>query len=111
MSNPSTPELRKLLEKHCSQFDQVSRLRQALMSDLNRPIEELDKLSYPKYPKECQDMTCGAKTRAGTACKRRDLWSNGRCRLHGGLSTGPRTEQGKKRSSQNGLRPKRKRSP
>jgi hypothetical protein len=29
---------------------------------------------------------CGAKTRAGTPCKRRARWPHGRCRLHGGLS-------------------------
>ncbi|WP_366140981.1 HGGxSTG domain-containing protein [uncultured Desulfovibrio sp.] len=47
--------------------------------------------------------------RAGTPCKRKDLYGNGRCRLHGGLSTGPRTEEGKRRSAANGRRPKRKR--
>ncbi|WP_420094491.1 HGGxSTG domain-containing protein [Pseudomonas cichorii] len=35
-------------------------------------------------------MTCGAKTRAGSPCKRRDLYKSGRCRLHGGLSAGPK---------------------
>lgn len=38
-----------------------------------------------------QDLRCGAKTRAGTPCKRRDLWDSGRCKLHGGLSTGPKS--------------------
>ena len=38
---------------------------------------------------------CGAKTRAGTPCKQRGIYDNGRCHLHGGLSTGPRTEAGK----------------
>src|SRR5206468_8164704 len=36
---------------------------------------------------------CGARTRAGCAC-RQPAMANGRCRLHGGLSTGPRTPQG-----------------
>ena len=35
-----------------------------------------------------QMATCGAKTRDGTPC-RRPPGSNGRCRLHGGASTGP----------------------
>lgn len=61
-------------------------------------------------PEELRGMTCGAKTRAGTPCKRRDLCDSGRCRLHGGMSTGPRTEEGKKRSSLNGLVPKKKRT-
>jgi hypothetical protein len=33
---------------------------------------------------------------------------SGRCRLHGGKSTGPRTAAGKARSAANGRRPKRK---
>ena len=37
---------------------------------------------------------CGAKTRRGTACRRPASKRNGRCRLHGGASTGPRTEEG-----------------
>lgn len=44
---------------------------------------------------------CGAKTRAGTPCKRQDLLRGGRCRLHGGLSTGPKTLEGKRRSALN----------
>ena len=56
------------------------------------------------FPPECRDMTCGARTRAGTPCKRRDLYRSGRCKLHGGLSTGPRTAKGKRRSARNGKR-------
>jgi len=44
---------------------------------------------------------CGAKTRAGTPCKMTAIYENGRCKLHGGLSTGPKTKEGKKRSSMN----------
>lgn len=47
------------------------------------------------------DGTCGARTRAGTPCKRRDIYFSGRCRLHGGLSTGPRTPEGKRRVTAN----------
>jgi len=36
---------------------------------------------------------CGARTRAGGCC-RQPAMANGRCRLHGGLSTGPRTPEG-----------------
>lgn len=52
------------------------------------------------------ELTCGARTRAGTPCKQRGLYSNGRCKLHGGLSTGPRTEAGKASSARNGCQPK-----
>jgi hypothetical protein len=43
---------------------------------------------------------CGAKTRKGTPCRCKAM-RNGRCRLHGGCSTGPRTVAGKKRSAAN----------
>ena len=36
---------------------------------------------------------CGARTRRGTRCQCPAM-RNGRCRLHGGLSTGPRTAAG-----------------
>jgi hypothetical protein len=37
---------------------------------------------------------CGAKTRSGSPCRSAAM-PNGRCRMHGGPSTGPRTEAGK----------------
>jgi hypothetical protein len=36
---------------------------------------------------------CSARTRAGGCC-RQPAMANGRCRMHGGLSTGPRTPEG-----------------
>ena len=39
---------------------------------------------------------CGAKTRQGSACQAPAM-PNGRCRLHGGKSTGPRTAEGLER--------------
>ena len=40
---------------------------------------------------------CGAHTRAGASC-RQPAMPNGRCRFHGGKSTGPRTAAGLRRS-------------
>jgi hypothetical protein len=37
---------------------------------------------------------CGAKTRKGTPCQRPARLPVGRCKLHGGASTGPRTKDG-----------------
>lgn len=54
------------------------------------------------FPPQCRDMACGAHTRTGTPCKRRDLYRSGRCKLHGGLSTGPQTAKGKRRSAHGG---------
>src|SRR5690349_989439 len=38
---------------------------------------------------------CGAKTRAGGTCMVRVEFGKARCRFHGGLSTGPKTEAGR----------------
>jgi hypothetical protein len=40
---------------------------------------------------------CGAETRKGTPCHGPAM-KNGRCRMHGGTSTGPRTPEGLARS-------------
>ena len=40
--------------------------------------------------------TCGAKTRGGAACRNMPM-RNGRCRMHGGGSTGPKTAAGRER--------------
>ena len=42
---------------------------------------------------------CLAKTRRGTECQRPAIKGAVRCRLHGGRSTGPRTEEGRARIS------------
>jgi len=42
-------------------------------------------------------MTCSAITRSGTLCQKPPLKGKQRCRLHGGLSTGPRTAEGRAR--------------
>ena len=46
-------------------------------------------------------LQCGARTRQGTACKCKKLPGKNRCKFHGGLSTGPRTEEGKIRAAEN----------
>ena len=73
-----------------------------VINDRDRKLPDL-----PTYPVWLNEITCGARTRAGTPCKQRYLESNLRCRFHGGLSTGPKTPEGKKRSAMNGLIPKR----
>jgi hypothetical protein len=40
-------------------------------------------------------LACGAETRAGTPCKNPAVTGKSRCRLHGGLSTGARTPEGR----------------
>ena len=40
---------------------------------------------------------CDARTRSGGICKKYPIKRKRRCRLHGGLSTGPRTAEGRAR--------------
>jgi hypothetical protein len=40
---------------------------------------------------------CSARTRSGAPCQCRAVDSRARCRLHGGLSTGPKTPEGRAR--------------
>ena len=50
----------------------------------------------PKWP----GIRCLAKTHRGTECQSAACKHNGRCRLHGGLSTGARTPEGLQRISE-----------
>ena len=44
---------------------------------------------------------CNARTKSGRPCRALGLPGTGRCRWHGGLSTGPKTEAGKARCTEN----------
>ena len=56
-----------------------------------------------EYPNICKGMKCEAKTRNGHPCKNDGTsFSNGRCKFHGGMSSGPITQEGKKISAGNG---------
>ena len=54
----------------------------------------------PNWP----GIRCLAKTRRGTECQRAAYKHNGRCGLHGGLSTGARTPEGLQRISEANLK-------
>lgn len=123
---PATDEDRKAVKRHHREWNRVHAERDRLASIPSKVIvsrnargglkfEVVDQTpplpDYPAYPEHLAWITCGARTRAGHPCKQRDLYANCRCRWHGGLSTGPRTPEGKWRSSMNGLRPKRRANP
>ena len=97
-------ERRKKLKAYCKARAEIGAAWQASGYGHPAPI-------FPALPDDLQGLTCGAKTRAGTPCKRTDLWENGRCKLHGGLSTGPTSDAGRARAAMNGFLPKAKRSP
>ncbi len=43
---------------------------------------------------------CGARTRSGKPCRAPGNGRGGRCKLHGGKSTGPRTPKGREKARQ-----------
>ena len=44
-------------------------------------------------------VRCGAKTRKGHPCRAKSIPGKRRCKFHGGMSTGPKTQEGKDRIS------------
>lgn len=59
-------------------------------------------LANPPKLQRTKRGKCGALTRQKTPCQAPPVWDkeidtavNGRCKLHGGLSTGPKTSMGK----------------
>jgi len=69
--------------------------REAMRADwrLLPSVEVLKRMRLPRVRKS----TCQATTRTGRPCRALAL-ENGRCRLHGGLSTGPKTPEGWERT-------------
>ena len=55
---------------------------------------------HTRFGPNWQGVRCLAKTRRGTKCQSAAYKRNGRCRLHGGLSTGARTPEGLQRISE-----------
>lgn len=81
------------------QFDpEVLRLAELIVAEAgwgNEPIRGVNHRALTNALNKLKPRTCGAKTRRGTRCIARALPGRKRCRNHGGLSTGPRTDEGK----------------
>jgi hypothetical protein len=81
-----------------SELDALVKLNRALGEQ--RPYIDLDGcerlIGWRERKKD--RPRCGARTRAGGSCKAPALQGKERCRMHGGLSTGPKTPEGKARS-------------
>lgn len=96
--------LRKLWRGH---FAECSRLAAAYHDAIDAFIRSGGGASnprppcYPPFPTELRGLTCGANNRGGEPCKRTDLMTNGRCRFHGGMSTGPKSDEGRRTAAAN----------
>lgn len=66
-------------------FDPIDRTLDRVMEGNTKPW---------LYGPEWQGQRCEARTRKGTLCQRPGNKISGRCKLHGGRSTGPRTAEG-----------------
>ena len=68
---------------------------------MNRWLDKVMKSNLKTwlYGPNWQGTRCEARTKGGTICQRPGNKVNGRCKLHGGRSTGPRTEKGLARLS------------
>lgn len=65
---------------------------------LTNPLDQYGDPNKAKKPKKADRPLCGAKTRKGIPCVRRAVPGKARCPNHGGLSTGPKTAEGKARA-------------
>lgn len=104
-----TPELRRKLRVFWAEYDRVKAQRLQILEAAREDEESRFEFfcdhgyappaifpDYPEFPAECEGMTCGAKTKStGEPCKSTQIFRNGRCKFHGGPSTGPKSAEGK----------------
>ncbi len=111
----STPELRKKWREHFKECGRIimkydsereCEWNEYIQNPVKKSAPTYPIIRLPKFPEELRGMTCGAQNRKGKPCGMRQIFISGRCKFHGGLSTGPKTKEGKKRSSMNGFKSK-----
>jgi len=86
----------------------LSRLVERIKADGSRVCVGVayDRFGMPRVrlsvsdPPKARRPPCGARTRKGTPCAARCVPGRERCRMHGGLSTGPKTQAGRERISE-----------
>jgi hypothetical protein len=73
--------------------DGQKQFRSWMAGGCKQAARPLGNLPFPKF---CRGMKQEAKTCSGHPCKNDGTnWANGRCKYHGGASTGPVTPEGK----------------
>ena len=91
----------------CNQYARarhgLTGMRKELRDSINATAWVLLRRGICKTPQEARakadaSFRCNAKTRKGTPCQARGFGKGGRCKNHGGMSTGPKTPEGKARS-------------
>lgn len=84
---PATMILQPDRSRHCGDCSGVicARMREKGLDDDGMPLPLKDR------------PQCGARARSGAPCKNKVISGKRRCKFHGGLSTGPKTEVGRAR--------------
>jgi hypothetical protein len=72
----------------------------AMVARCQAAIAEKERTRAQRQERNC-GARCGARTRSGRPCMRKVVLGKKRCPNHGGLSTGPRTPEGRARSLAN----------
>ena len=84
------------LRQYLTRSEELAERRALFFIDTGQIPPPLALPEYPPFPLECEGMTCGAKAKSsGQPCKSKEIHKNGRCKFHGGLSTGPKSDAGK----------------
>ncbi len=84
------------LRKYLAHSEEIAERRALFFIDTGQIPPPMVLPDYPEFPPECEGMTCGAKAKSsGQPCKSKEIHKNGRCKFHGGLSTGPKSAEGK----------------
>lgn len=78
--------------------DRVLGFRDALVRELDRQADR--RFAHLREKQTPQRQICGAKTRKGRPCRMKSEPGKRRCKFHGGMSTGPKTAEGKARISE-----------
>lgn len=92
---------RKGLEVIGKSQDRKEKLESGLYKEVRN--SQTGETELQRIPKE-QRPFCGARTRSGQPCKARAVFGMERCRMHGGLSTGPKTLEGRARIAESNRR-------
>ena len=72
---------------------------QILFAQFNATLDQRDAVREAHH-RRMHGPRCGARTRRGRPCQRKVVLGRPRCPNHGGLSTGPKTPEGKARSAE-----------
>lgn len=88
------------IEEALAQLDPGQRSR--IMEGIDQDTDDQEGVSHFTLRRDVP--LCGARCRDGHTCRARVVRGKRRCRVHGGLSTGPKTVEGRARIAESNRR-------